>query len=83
MSFGTDVREEALQGLNVFARVVRNGCDSSVRRRQTEIDQFDVRAIPGDKDIIRLEIMVDELQAMDVFERIRTPVSVRLWTVSF
>ena len=54
MPFGTDVRKETLQGLNVFARVVRNGCDSSVRRREPEINQFDVRAIPGDKDIIRL-----------------------------
>ena len=68
MSLRTDVREEALQGLNVFARVVRNGCDSSVCRREPEINQFDVRAIPGNEDIVRLEIMVDELQAMKISE---------------
>ena len=69
--FRADVREELLQGFDVFARVIRNRRDRCICSRKPEVDEFGVRAISGDEDIIGLEIMVNELETMDVFERIQ------------
>ena len=68
---GTDVGKEFVQRLNVFTRIIGYGRERIVRGRKSEVDKLDIEAVAGDEDIVRLEVVVDKLKAVDVLKRIQ------------